>query len=161
MSVVTNTGPLIALAKINKLDLLEELFSKAYIPPAVQRELLAKSGPETSRLEFALNHFLQPTSEPQMPLEVQTATSRLDLGEQQAVALAYQLKSLLVLDDQLGRSAARQLGLAVTGFAGVLIQAKKRGLISSVGVLLEEAREQGHWLSNSLVDTARQLAGEV
>jgi predicted nucleic acid-binding protein len=161
MRIVTNTGPLIALAKINKLSLLEQLFTEVHIPPAVQRELLAKSGPETMRLDEALSRFIQVASVPQqLPPEVKIATSRLDLGEQQAVALAYQLKVLLVIDDQLGRAAARQLTIPVTGMAGVLIRAKETGLVSNVRSLLDEARRQGYWFSDSFLDIAAKLAGE-
>lgn len=33
MSVVSNTGPLIALAKIDRLALLQRLFGEVFIPP--------------------------------------------------------------------------------------------------------------------------------
>jgi uncharacterized protein len=59
MSAVSNTGPLIALAKVDQLDLLEQLFGQVHIPPAVQRELLARTGPEATRLDNALATFIQ------------------------------------------------------------------------------------------------------
>jgi predicted nucleic acid-binding protein len=95
-----------------------------------------------------------------MPPEVKAITSRLDLGEQQAVALAYQFKKLLIIDDRLGRNAARQLGLSVTGTAGVLIRAKDAGLIPAIRPVLEEIQGQGYWLSNAFLDAAIKLAGE-
>ena len=55
---VSDTGPLIALAKVDQLILLERLFGKVLIPPAVQRELLAKHGAESARLDDALLNFL-------------------------------------------------------------------------------------------------------
>lgn len=58
MSIVSNTGPLIALAKVDLLPLLERLFKQVRIPPAVHRELLAKSGPEAARLDDALARFI-------------------------------------------------------------------------------------------------------
>lgn len=160
MSIVTNTGPLIGLAKIEQLSLLERLFGLVHIPPAVHRELMAKSGPEAGRLDEALARFIQLAPAPQLPPEVKMATLRLDLGEQQAIALAYELKMLLIIDDRLGRAAARQLNLAVTGLVGVLIQGKEAGLIPMVGLMLEKIRRQGYWLSDELVDTAKKLAGE-
>jgi predicted nucleic acid-binding protein len=88
--VVSDTGPLIALAKVDQLILLERLFGKVIVPPAVERELLTKHGTESARLDDALLSFLDvvPLSVPSP--EVETATLRLDLGEQQAVALAYE-----------------------------------------------------------------------
>jgi hypothetical protein len=160
MIVVTNTGPLIALAKINQLTLLDQLFSEIQIPPAVHRELLAKSSPETTRLEEALDRFIRVAPSPELPPEVKVVTLQLDTGEQHAVSLAYHLKAPLIIDDRLGRFAAQQLRLPVTGSIGVLIQGKDRGLVPLVGPLLEEARRQGYWFSDELVSTALKLAGE-
>jgi len=160
MNLISNTGPLIALAKINQLSLLEKMFSKIHIPPAVHRELLVKSGDETARLDEAIHQFIHVTSPPTLAPEVKIATSRLDLGEQQAVALAHQRQELLIIDDRLGRAAAKRLKLSLTGTAGVLIKAKEAGHILNVRPLLEEARQQGYWLSNEFLELATKLAGE-
>ena len=58
MSIVSNTGPLIALAKADQLALPRSLFGQVVIGPMVQRELLAKSGPEAPRLDVALSTFM-------------------------------------------------------------------------------------------------------
>ena len=161
MTVVSDTGPLIALAKVDQLILLERLFGNVLIPSAVQRELLAKHGTESARLDDALLNFLDvvPLSVPSP--EVEIATLRLDLGEQHAIALAYGRGALLVIDDSLGRAAARRLNLAVTGVVGVLIRAKQEGLVPSVRSLLEEMRQHSYWLSDELLDIAIRLAGEA
>ena len=44
--VVSDTGPLIALAKVAQLSLVVRLFKRVLIPPIFHRELFAKSGPE-------------------------------------------------------------------------------------------------------------------
>ena len=124
MTIITNTGPLIALAKIDKLTLLQQLFESVSIPPAVQRELLAKSGPEADRLDAALHQFINVATKPDLPAEIRVVTDHLDDGERQAIALAYAEKTALVIDERLGRSAARQLGITVTGSVGLLIEAK-------------------------------------
>lgn len=160
MNAVSNTGPLIALAKIDQLSLLKKLFSELVIPPVVHSELLAKRGVETDRLEAAINQFIRVSSQPDFPSEVKIATLRLDFGEQQAVALAYQSQKLIILDDQLGRTAAKQLSLSMTGTAGILILAKKAGLILEVRSQLETIRNRGYWLSDKLVELASKLAAE-
>lgn len=161
MIVVSDTGPLIALAKVDQLMLLKRLFGKVLVPPAVERELLAKHGAESARLDDALLNYLGvvPLSAPAP--EVEIATVRLDLGEQQAISLAYEQDALLVIDDSLGRSAARRLNLAVTGVVGIVIRARKEELIPSVRSLLEEMRQHGYWLSDELLDIASRLAGEA
>ena len=160
MSVITNTGPLIALAKIDQLSLLEQMFSKVLISPVIHQELLAKTGPETVQLDKALNHFIEVTPISDLSPEVEMATLRLDRGEQQAVALAYQLNELLIIDDRLGRNAARRLNLSITGTAGVLLQAKNFGLISAVSPLLNQVRDKGYWLSDELLNLITKLAEE-
>jgi predicted nucleic acid-binding protein len=160
MTVVSDTGPLIALAKIDRLAVLEQVFGEVSIPTAVHRELLAKTGPESARLDDALLKFIRVTGIPSLAPEVRIATMRLDVGEQQAVALAYEDRVPLMIDDRLGRAAARRLGLTITGLVGVLIRAKEAELIRAVCPLLDEARQQGYWLSDETLEVAAKLAGE-
>jgi uncharacterized protein len=158
MNVASNTGPLIALAKIDRMVILERLFDKVLIPAVVHRELLAKSGDEADRLDQALAAFVQVAQIIDRKPEVIAATQGLDVGERDAVALAHQTGLSLIIDDRVGRRAARQLGVSVTGVAGVLIQARK--WIASVRQELEMIRDRGYWLSDELIDTAASLAGE-
>jgi predicted nucleic acid-binding protein len=162
MNVVSNTGPLIALAKIDRLALLQQLFGEVFIPPVVHRELLGKAGAEANRLDQALATFVHVHAAPiagREP-EVAAAIQTLDAGERDAVVLSYQLGLSLIIDDRLGRQAARRLGLAVAGSAGVLIQAQRRGLIASVRQELEMMRSHGYWLSDDLIEAAAKFAGE-
>ena len=62
--VISNTGPSIALAKADQLALLESLFGRVRIPPAVHRELLTKVGPEAARLDEALRGLIEVTPAP-------------------------------------------------------------------------------------------------
>lgn len=161
MTVVTNTGPLIALAKINQLGLLQRVFTTISIPPAVHRELLAKSGPEAARLDVALTDFITVQAKPPMPAVVRIVTDNLDVGEQEAIGLAYASQTVLVIDERLGREAARRLGLTVTGTIGVLLEGKRRGFIPDILPQLEAMRQQGYWLSDELLDLASRLSGEA
>lgn len=77
MTVVSNTGPIVAMAKADHLSLLRILYGEVLIPPAVHRELLAKAGPEAERIDDGLAGFLRikPISRP--PEEVDRLTSGL------------------------------------------------------------------------------------
>lgn len=160
MTVVTNTGPLIVLAKIDQLGLLQHMFTTIAIPPTVHRELMAKSGIEARRLDAALTQFIEIAAEPELSPTVQVATGHLDAGEQQAIALAHARNTILVIDERLGRQAARQLGLTVTGSVGVLIEGKRQGYVPAVVPLLRAARQQGYWLSDELITAAAKMSGE-
>jgi len=160
MSVVSNTGPLIALAKVDQLALLQALFDQVKIGPVVQRELLAKAGEEAEHLDAALSTFVAVVDPFTVPPDVRLAASTLDAGEREAVALA-RLEGLpLVIDDRLGRQVARRLGIRVTGTGGVLVAAKQKGLVSAVRPLVDQIRRNGYWLSDEVVGLVSRLAGE-
>ncbi len=158
--IVSNTGPLIALGKVDHLNVLEQLFGSVHIPPTVHRELLAKPSPEGPRLDEALTHFVQVVPTPTFAPEVRLITQRLGAGEQEAIALAYQLKTPLLIDDQQGGAAAKRLGLPAFGTVGVLIRAKEANLVSAIRPVLEQIRRQGYWLSDEVLNAAAKLAGE-
>ena len=163
MKVISNTGPIIGLAKIDKLSLLKELAEEVLIPPLVYRELLGKCGWESSRIDLAINSFIKVTELSEISNEIKQVISTLDGGEKQVISLGSVTSGqlILLLDDKAGRNAAKKLGLATTGLVGVLIFPKEKGLINEVSSLLEELRIQGYWLGDSLIRIAKNLAGET
>ena len=150
MKLLSNTGPIIGLAKIDKLSLLKELAEEVLIPPLVYRELLGKCGWESSRIDLAINSFIKVTELSDISNEIKQVISTLDGGEKQVISLGSVTSGqlILLLDDKAGRNAAKKLGLATTGLVGVLIFAKEKGLINEVSSLLEELRIQGYWLGD-------------
>jgi uncharacterized protein len=142
------------------LLLLKTVFTEVRIPPAVHRELLAKAGPEAQLLDEALGQYLHVTPVPPPSAEVETAIRSLEAGEAQAIALAYSLRITLLIDEWLGRRAAQTLSIKITGIAGVLLRAKEVGAIPRVRPLLEEIRQRGYWLSDTVVETVTRIAGE-
>nr|WP_272503848.1 DUF3368 domain-containing protein [Salinibacter ruber] len=60
-----------------------------------------------------------------------------------------------------GRRVARQLDCSVTGVIGVLLRAKELGRIEAVTPLLESMQSQGYWLSDEIIEHARELADEA
>ena len=162
MIIVSNTGPLIGLAKLRQLGLLSRLATSIYIPPQVQAELLAKSGPESPLLASSLKEVIQVQAPAMLDAAAESVLKRLDEGEKQAIALSRSLPPpvLLLLDDRVGRSAARKLGQPFTGLVGLLLLAKRQGFIPSVTPLLATLRSAGYWVSDEVVSTAQKLAGE-
>ena len=58
---------------------------------------------------------------------------------------------LILLDDQEARFKARRMGLPVIGTVGVLLLAKKKGLIESFSESLHQLQSTGFWISPALV----------
>ena len=163
MTFICNAGPVIALAKIDRLSLLQDLASSVLIPETVLHEVLAKPGPDASRIIAASRSFLNVRPPPEtIDPAVQFASRHLDAGEKQVIALASSIHApvTVVLDDAAGRRVATQLGLPLLGFIGLLIVAKQRQIIKSICPLLEQARCQGYWLSDELLETAKSPAKE-
>lgn len=162
MKVVSNTGPIIGLAKIGRLSILKELAGEVLIPPMVHRELLAKTGEEASLIDDALSSFLRVSPLPPLDPAVKMAIADLDAGEGHAIGLAstFSTDVVLLLDDRAGRTAAERLNIPATGLIGLLLLAKEKGIIQNVSELVSDLRAQGYWLSDELVNIARQLAGE-
>ena len=59
MRIVCDTGPIIGLAKIGKIDLLKFLASEVLISTYVYKELFGKIGSETDCIESALENFIK------------------------------------------------------------------------------------------------------
>ena len=86
----------------------------------------------------------------------------LDKGEAEAIVLATESEAdLIQLDESLGRFHAKHAGLRVTGTIGILVKAKKQGLISELKPLILELKEKGVWLSESLIERILELANET
>ena len=163
MITVADTGPLIGLAKIGKLALLQHFASEVRIPPIVHRELLGKPGSEIAEIDLALQRFIHVVELAPLAELVDKATMGLDEGEKQAIALASPCEHdvLLLMDDLAGRRVARQLAIPMTGLVGLLISLKQRGDVEQVTPLLHALRRRGYWLSDKIIRSAGRQAGEA
>lgn len=162
MKIVSNTGPIIGLAKIGRLSLLKSISSEVLIPPMVYRELMGKIGSEWEQIESALNEFIRVTELKSLDKATKLALAELDEGEKQAIGLASTVGKdvLLLLDDRAGRKVAEKLNIPTTGLLGILLFVKEKGLVENVRQLIEELRNNGYWLSDDIIDIIKQLAGE-
>lgn len=158
-SAVADAGSLIAFGRIQRLDLLPQVLGEVLVPHAVAVECLADSeepGARNIRQAFharLLNEV--PDPDPALP-----PFPMLDEGESTAIRLAPKLSASVLMDEKAGRTIAANLGLHVIGSAGVLIAAKKRGLITSVRALLEAIAGNGYHFSDALVRAILMRAGE-
>jgi len=163
MRIISNTGPIIGLAKINLLFLLGEFASDVFIPPMVYRELLAKIGSEAELIDKALKDVIKVIDLKPLAPAVEKALSDLDEGEREVIGLASTMPGdiLALMDDRAGREAAERLSLPVSGSLGILLLAKHKGILKTIGPLLEELRIKGYWLSDEVMLAARRLADET
>jgi predicted nucleic acid-binding protein len=97
---------------------------------------------------------------PSNPMFVNVLKFVVDEGEAEAIALALEKGWRLIVDDRKARLWARRLGVRVIGTAGILVRAKRGGLVPSVKPLLESLKQAGFHLSSDLVAEVLRLAGE-
>lgn len=162
MKIVSDTGPIIGLAKIGKIILLKNIADEVIIPPMVYKELFGKIGPESNEIDQALNTFIMVKRDMAVEEAVKIELAGLGEGEKQAIGLASRLDNdvILLLDDRAGREVAARLNIFTTGLIGLLLLAKEKGFVESVGRLIKELRNNGYWLSDDIMKTAIKLAGE-
>jgi predicted nucleic acid-binding protein len=145
MIIVSDASPLITIAKIEYLSILEAIFGFVYIPHIVEQELTAKN------LEVGIPDILTLAKGwlvVQSPKQLITFP-KLDLGESAAISLALELKATsLLIDEKVGRKTALSMGLHIIGTIGILEEAAFQGLID-----LEEAFKR---LKKQTFDTLTQ-----
>ena len=146
--IVTNSSCLIALDRINRLELLSDSFRKIIIPPAVSREVDLKLG--WLSVTPIKNHSL-----------VRILNTQIDDGESEAIALSLELNNVyILLDDKKARRVAKQLGLEVMGTIGLILRAKRIGLIHEIKPILNELQDVDFRIKDSLYYEALRLANE-
>ena len=157
MIVVPDTSAITNLYQIDQLHLLKDLFGEVLIPPAVLRELSAL--PEQATV-VSENLWIRPVF-PENHILVQQLSEQLDLGESEAIAVALEVKAdRLILDEKLGRAVAREYDLPIIGILGILIEARKKGLLPEIRPEIIRLRENDFRLKLSLVNRVLMRLGE-
>lgn len=156
--LVADTGPLLALARIDQLGLLSKLFNHVQVTQAVFDECLAK--PERRDAILVSDAYDQKLFSVANNPEVSSRFAGLDAGESTTLELALKLNAMSLIDEAKGRSIAKRNNIKIIGSAGILLLAKRRGLITEVMPLVESLRESGYHLGVALVKNLKELANE-
>ncbi len=159
--VVTDSGPLIALATVGQMDLLAGLYGTVFVPDAVFREVAWYGARRPGAVELAAAAWAIRVAL-EVPPDALLAED-VGAGESEAIALAVQRRArLLLLDDRRARRIAEvAYRLRVKGVAGVLVAAKRRGLIASVESLLVQIRGNGYYIAQPIINRAVREVGEA
>lgn len=148
-AVISDSSCFIALLNIGRVEILRAVYGHVITTPVVAQEV-GRELPDWVELRQATDseafgRFL----------------SRVDRGEASAIALALEFNDVLVvLDDLPARNLAKQLGLSVTGTVGVIIQAKRTGILPSIKPVLDELKKASFRLSDDVIDAVLRSVGE-
>jgi predicted nucleic acid-binding protein len=157
--VVVNASPLIVLFKAGLAHLLPQVFSEVLVPGAVWDEVIAGGANDIAAKGLVIVDWAK-------RVEVATIAPvilawSLGQGESEVLSVAFDQSGYrAVIDDAAARRCARTVQVPTLGTGGVLVLAKRRGLIASVESSLQELRNAGLWLSEEVVTLLIEQAGE-
>ena len=158
--VVINTGPILALtAALGDLQILNDLYEEVHVPAEVCHEIMVGG-----TNGFGVQQFIDATWLTKWEFNQKIPPfleNSLDKGEASVVQLALAEKIATVcIDEAVGRRIGRLNGLDLTGSIGVLLRAKREGLVANIGDSLIRMHKNGIWLSDRVINFAIQQAGE-
>lgn len=132
MIVIADTTPIITLMKLSRLDLLEKLFGRVFIPTAVYEELTANQNFLAEANFISTCPFLKRCEvSDRQSIKILREIVGLDAGESEAISLAEEKSAdLLIIDERKGRRTAKKLGLKITGTIGLLLHAFDKKFLS-------------------------------
>lgn len=157
--VIADAGPLIAFARLGKLELLTQVFAQVLVTEEVFAECTCRSDYAESKpiLEAAQNLLIQRCTAPPVHFEL---ALHVDAGEASAIAAAGQWGCGVLMDDKAGRRMAKNFGVASIGTVGVLVLAKHKHGLAAIKPLLDQLTQSGYFLGDKLIAEALVAAGE-
>lgn len=160
MIVVTDSTVLIGLAKLGKLTLLKEIFSRVSIPEEVFREVVERGKDKPGSKLIRKSPWIE-TKAVKDKTQVGFLMGSLDRGEAEVLALARELEAdLILLDEEKARKSAVIAGFNVMGLLGLFNLAKNTGLIHEVRPLINELMTKKFRISDKVIEEALKKAGE-
>jgi predicted nucleic acid-binding protein len=147
MIIVADTGPVISLALVDQIHLLETIYGDVYLSPAVWNELL---------------QFVEPFNIPKVKnlapnvkslTGLNRFTGMMDCGEAEAAALYQELNAdFLIIDDRNARRIAQSNNIRCIGTIGILEKAKNLNLVSSLRPLFSILISKNRYYKKQLLN---------
>lgn len=147
MIVISNTSPLIALLKIDKLILLKQLFGKILISNIVHEELIyGCTNQEMIKLNIACDSFIEIIKMENINYSFKR---KLDLGESSVLSLALRMQAnIILIDDRKAYNEAKELGLKTASTLTLLKVAQTKGFVDSYIELIEQLKLKQYFIPN-------------
>jgi len=139
--IIADTSSLIALERINLLQILCKIYKEVVLSESVIKEFGNLSLPCLSIRKVESNL-----------LKLLITDLNLGKGEADVIALSSQTGLKVIIDDSKARRVAENMGLKVTGTIGVLMKAERLGLIENAHDKVKDLREKGFYISEELLE---------
>jgi len=170
MPVTSNTSPIVALAKIGRLELLRDLYGTVFVSPFVKVESVDKGkelgASDALEIERAIDEGWIKVAKLTRKQSVNTrrlvAEARIGLGEAGALMLGMNKRMVVVLDDKEARAIAKSWNLNYTSTLMVLYEAFVKNLISHDELIEDLAKlAKVMWISTDVITEVIKRAKKV
>ncbi|SNQ59097.1 DUF3368 domain-containing protein [Candidatus Methanoperedens nitratireducens] len=162
MIVVSDSTPLIHLAKVGCMELLFSLYKEVLITKEVYREVVEEGiileKDDAGIIQKYVGKSIHVKS-PKSPSDLLVDKYRIHKGEADSIQLAKEIGAQLILmNERDGRNAAKNEGFKVKGSIGILFDALKAGTINEKEVLtiLNKFKKnpQVFWIEPDIIKSA-------
>lgn len=156
---IINASPLIFLSRSHHINLLSGFADEIWVPQPVAHEIKQRGESDISAQTIDNTDWL--VVKPVLTIPKIITEWRLGDGESSVIALAAQQTDCeTIIDDLLGRKCAASLCIPVRGTLGIVLAAKKRGIIPKARPVIEDMMHIGLYLSRRVLDKALALVDE-
>ena len=155
---IVNSSPLIFLSKAGYLDLLKLAANEILVPAPVILEINRRESSDVTVQALQNTDWLH-----KVDVEPEPLIQAWDLGIGETGVLSYALAkqgTKTVIDDGLARKCAVTHNIPLLGTLGIVLLAKKQGLVSEARPLMNELKQHGMYLHESTLNQALALVGE-
>lgn len=160
MSMVADSGPILSFARADRLELLHQIVGELMIPDAVYDDIVVRGAGKPGSQDVQQSSWIRRLSVRDRAFVAQLP-SKLHLGEREAIALAKEQNTPLLVDEREARREAPCHGVTAVGSLQVLKEAKDRGIIPEVKPVLDDLIAAGMYVSDALCQTFIQEMGEA
>ena len=152
--IIGDSSALVALSIMDRLDLLESVFEKIYVPQAVYDEVAVSDKPHSAKLKVFLTGKV---------VDVELSISKIGLGSGELEAISLYKNTgadFLLVDDKRAKSFAKLNGINVIGSLGVMVLAKELGKVKSIKDDLKKLLKSNVFVSKNLIERVLISVGE-
>ncbi len=161
MTLVFNASPLIVLAKAELIDEFLGLGEKVIVPQPVADEIVRVDDPTDPARIWVFQQSREKILRPAPAVSPFVAAWDLGAGESAVIEFARaDPDATAVIDDLAARRCCQALGVPITGTLGLILMAKKQGIILSASEALNAVTAAGLYIAPKHVAAIRAAAGE-
>lgn len=156
---VVNASPLIYLAHAGLIDLLQVEGSTVNVPRTVSEEIRRRGPDDLTVFTLSTTDWLHEVE----PVPPSSKVLFWKLGPGETSVLSWALAhsgSIAILDDLAARRCAEVLEIPLIGTLGIVLKAKRKGMLPAARPALEKLLAAGMCLSGKVIDQALALVDE-